>query len=327
MTRTDASVATQEAGPTALPLVTVMIPTYNQAGYLGAAIGSALAQDYPRLEVVVADDGSTDTTPEVAGRFADDRLRVHRNARNLGRVGNYRHLLYDLARGDWVINLDGDDCFLDPGYIRRAIGLALSDAAIVMVFARALKGSDAASATLINAVPDVPAVIEGSRFIVTFPPFGTMAPLHPTCLYQRQPAIALGFHREDILSSDFESLYRLMLGRKVGFIDTPAALWRQHGANASASTSYAALRANVAVFEGPYRHALATGALAPAEAERWLDRRLARYLVSAMARAVRGGLPPGHALRLAADLIRRRPTCMLAVPAALGIVLRERSGT
>ena len=51
------------------PLVSIIIPCYNGAAYLEEALLSALAQSYPEVEVLVVDDGSTDTSPEIAQRF------------------------------------------------------------------------------------------------------------------------------------------------------------------------------------------------------------------------------------------------------------------
>ena len=58
--------------PTAPPLVTTIIPSYNHAQYVGAAIESVLAQDYPNLELIVIDDGSSDDSHEVIRRYTDD---------------------------------------------------------------------------------------------------------------------------------------------------------------------------------------------------------------------------------------------------------------
>ncbi len=52
------------------PLVSIIIPCYRQAHYLGAAIGGTLGQSYPTIQVVVVDDGSDDDTEAVAGRIS-----------------------------------------------------------------------------------------------------------------------------------------------------------------------------------------------------------------------------------------------------------------
>ena len=71
-----------------MALVSILIPTYNQAMYIGQAVESALQQDWPELEVIVSDDGSSDDTQRVLEKFRDDeRVRISRNTGNLGRVG------------------------------------------------------------------------------------------------------------------------------------------------------------------------------------------------------------------------------------------------
>jgi glycosyltransferase involved in cell wall biosynthesis len=87
------------------PLVSVVIPCYNQAQYLADAIESVLSQTHSRLQVVVVDDGSDDNTAEVAARYPDVCLVQQRNeglaqARNAG----FRH-----SSGEYVIFLDADD--------------------------------------------------------------------------------------------------------------------------------------------------------------------------------------------------------------------------
>jgi glycosyltransferase involved in cell wall biosynthesis len=92
------------------PLISVVIPCYNQAHYLGEAIESALNQDYPQVETLVVNDGSTDETAEVAARYSGVRCISQRNrglsaARNTGLRG---------SRGAGVVFLDADDRLL-PG--------------------------------------------------------------------------------------------------------------------------------------------------------------------------------------------------------------------
>jgi glycosyltransferase involved in cell wall biosynthesis len=98
---------------TSLPLVTVAIPTYNRAAsYLMVALRSALAQSYVNLEVLVADNASTDSTPATLKGIADRRLRHIRHAVNIGANRNYNYCLSQ-ARGEYFMLLHDDDAIDD----------------------------------------------------------------------------------------------------------------------------------------------------------------------------------------------------------------------
>jgi glycosyltransferase involved in cell wall biosynthesis len=89
-------------------LVSIIIPCYNQAHFLGEAIESALAQTYPRFEIIVVDDGSTDNTNEVAASYPGVHCVQQRNqglsaARNTG--------LHN-STGEYIVFLDADDRIL-----------------------------------------------------------------------------------------------------------------------------------------------------------------------------------------------------------------------
>lgn len=103
------------------PLVSVMIITYNQEEYIEAAVRSALAQDHPALEVVVADDASTDRTPDILRALAaeDPRVRPVLGERNLGITGNSNRGLR-ACRGDFIAFQGGDDLLL-PGKITAQV--------------------------------------------------------------------------------------------------------------------------------------------------------------------------------------------------------------
>jgi glycosyltransferase involved in cell wall biosynthesis len=106
------------------PKVSVVMPVYNEEAYLAEAVESVLAQDYPSVEVVVADDGSTDRTVEIAERFARDnggRVVVVRAERNTGRPGALNRGL-EAASGELIAWLDGDDVML-PGKLSNQVEL------------------------------------------------------------------------------------------------------------------------------------------------------------------------------------------------------------
>lgn len=93
-----------------MPLVSVVVPTYNRCEQLPRAIDSILKQTAQDLEVIVVDDGSSDDTPAVAKRFTDPRVRYLR--RENGGVCAARNTGIAAARGDWLAFLDDDDEWL-----------------------------------------------------------------------------------------------------------------------------------------------------------------------------------------------------------------------
>jgi glycosyltransferase involved in cell wall biosynthesis len=102
---------------TSSPLVSVIIPCYNQARYLPEAIDSVLAQTYPDVELIVVNDGSPDDTEAVAGRYGD---RIRYVARPNGGISAARNSGIAVARGDYMKFLDSDD-YLHPAQIARQV--------------------------------------------------------------------------------------------------------------------------------------------------------------------------------------------------------------
>jgi glycosyltransferase involved in cell wall biosynthesis len=92
-----------------VPSVSIVIASYNSADYLRATIGSCLQQTCCPKEIILIDDGSTDTTPEICREFADhiDYLRVEN-----GGVSAARNKGASLSTGEWLLFLDSDDILL-----------------------------------------------------------------------------------------------------------------------------------------------------------------------------------------------------------------------
>jgi glycosyltransferase involved in cell wall biosynthesis len=95
--------------------VSVVIPNYNYADFVAQAIESALAIDWPAVEVIVVDDGSTDASREVIARYADRVTIVHQA--NAGQTAAC-NAGFARARGDLVVFLDSDD-WLEPSLMRE----------------------------------------------------------------------------------------------------------------------------------------------------------------------------------------------------------------
>lgn len=109
--------------------ITVIVPAYNAAPFLPAALASIRAQTDPPEEVLVVDDGSTDGTAEVGARHAGGlNLRVLRQA-NSGAAAARNHALRE-ARGRWIAFLDADDLWL-PRRLEAGRRLLASDRSLV----------------------------------------------------------------------------------------------------------------------------------------------------------------------------------------------------
>lgn len=111
----------------AFPQVSVIIPSYNHAGYLPSAIQSILAQTFADWEAIIVDDGSTDDTPETVIQFVDSRIRyIYQENRGLSGA---RNTGIGAAQGTLVAFLDADDAWM-PDFLARMVGLLDADASL-----------------------------------------------------------------------------------------------------------------------------------------------------------------------------------------------------
>lgn len=107
--------------PNGAPLVSVICACYNMGRYVREAVDSVLAQDYPAVEVIVVDDGSTDDTPAALAVYADNpRVTVIRQANAGQTVAKNAGLR--AARGSYVGFCDADNAWL-PGKLARQLPL------------------------------------------------------------------------------------------------------------------------------------------------------------------------------------------------------------
>ena len=214
-----------------MPRVSVIVPTYNCARFLGAALESVLAQTYADLEILVVDDGSTDATPAVMEAFAG-RVRYLRQA-NRG-VSAARNLGLAQAGGELIAYLDADDRWV-PHKLERQLafleahpecGLLHSDVTIIDEEDRVLRHR-------FNRETGRPL------------PMGRclLALLHrchiqtPTVLERREwTARVAGFDPRVQGTEDYLRWIRLaMAGIQVGYLDEPLALYRWRAGSLSSS--------------------------------------------------------------------------------------------
>lgn len=88
-------------------LVSVIIPTYNRASFLGRAISSVLAQSYEELELIIVDDGSSDNSKVICDEIQDERISYY--FKDNGGVSSARNFGVERANGKFIAFLDSDD--------------------------------------------------------------------------------------------------------------------------------------------------------------------------------------------------------------------------
>jgi glycosyltransferase involved in cell wall biosynthesis len=92
-----------------LPLVSILITSYNRAGYIQAAVESALNQTYGNTEIIIADNCSTDSTREILEQYEHhEKVSLYFNETNIGQFPN-RNKVASLAKGEYLKYLDSDD--------------------------------------------------------------------------------------------------------------------------------------------------------------------------------------------------------------------------
>jgi glycosyltransferase involved in cell wall biosynthesis len=102
---------------TKLPLVSVIITTYNYADYIEEAIASVFTQSYKNIELIIINDGSTDNTQEILKRY-EEKAKILNQA-NQGIIAT-RNKGMELASGKYVMQLDADD-YLDNDYVSKCV--------------------------------------------------------------------------------------------------------------------------------------------------------------------------------------------------------------
>lgn len=113
--------------PGAFPLVSVVVPAFNAEATLAETLESVAAQTYPNLEIIIVDDGSTDSTAAVAGAFCEIEPRARLIRQKNAGVAAARNMGIAVAAGEWIAPMDADDLW-HPTKIEKQLSAALAAA-------------------------------------------------------------------------------------------------------------------------------------------------------------------------------------------------------
>lgn len=220
-----------------LPLVSILIPTFNRADYLGFALDSALAQTYKNLEIIVHDDASTDSTPDLLATYHDPRLRVIRTEDNHGMLGGWNYIVRE-ARGEYLKFLASDD-LLGPTCVAELVQAALAHPTAALITCQRQFIDDHGKVIKKMGFANKNTVVSGvdhAHWILTTVRENKIG--EPTAvLYPRKLVKKVGGYDPQFSQfADFEYWIRLLAYGDLVYVNIPLCSFRVHaGSNTSAA--------------------------------------------------------------------------------------------
>ena len=201
------------------PLVSVILPTYNRGSYLARSAGSILRQSHSDLELIIVDDGSTDDTQEIVGRFRDPRIRYVRRDRN-GGVAAARNTGVRAASGSYLAFQDSDDEWLLEKLERQLDSLDARDKQAMSVCALMRVLGEPGGVQRVHAYPRKAA--DWSTGLDHVSVLGAAVTYTQCWLVPRQAVIeANGFDERLRIWDDWDLLIRLSARLKIALVHEP----------------------------------------------------------------------------------------------------------
>lgn len=208
-----------------LPLVTVCVPSYNQRTYIAATLDSILAQDYRPLQIIVADDGSTDGTADIVRDYAaryPQEIEALVHPGNIGLNANLASLQARIS-GTYLSWFAGDDLML-PGKLQAQVKLLQQRPELVFCYHDLEVLADNGRSYLLPATPEVTA----EQLMTTASGVPTLS-----LLINRQLAADIAHRQDSSLSSDWLLLIELAIRGPGAYLPGSYVRYHRHTNNIS----------------------------------------------------------------------------------------------
>lgn len=201
--------------------VSVVIPTYNRAGFLPDAIESILCQSFKDYEIIIVDDGSTDNTKQVLKPYLD---KIKYICKKNGGVSSARNRGIREANGRWIAFLDSDDYWKPEKLEQQLNFIKKNNLKICFTGAGLNFGGEIKSRIINNDRPHI--VFEEAFELVLW---------HPGCILVQTMLIEKklieefnGFDENFSVAEDTKLVYQLALNNKFGFVNQPLTVLDRH---------------------------------------------------------------------------------------------------
>jgi glycosyltransferase involved in cell wall biosynthesis len=211
------------------PLVSVIMPTFNYAEFIGESIGSVLGQTYTDLELIVVDNHSTDDTEKIVAAHIvrDPRVR-YTKIRNNGIIAFSRNKGIKMARGKFLAFIDSDDTWL-PGKLKKQVCFLEDNQDIFMTYAKVYVQKHGKVLSVSPSVMKAGRVFNDLYLAYNF--INTV-----TVMMRNRKGRGQYLFDEDedlVIAEDYDLWLRIAYREKISFIDNePLASYRLHDRNA-----------------------------------------------------------------------------------------------
>jgi Glycosyltransferases involved in cell wall biogenesis len=259
-----------------IPLVSIVITSYNRASFIEKAISSALAQDYPNLEIIISDNCSTDHTDEVIKKFlADPRLHYFENDANIGMIPNFQLATEQRARGKYITYVSSDDYLINNSFISTAIQIVNKYENVLLVFGKNMTYLEELNILIDDQTHGLytKEFQEGKKVFLEFA--NTKSLGWGGVLMNKKEFESLNIFESKMTSLDYGANLFLMLKGNVGFIKQPSYVFRVHGNQSSTPPDADRIIENCDYIFAPYHYAKQHDLLPGKKLENWKNKLLA----------------------------------------------------
>jgi glycosyltransferase involved in cell wall biosynthesis len=212
------------------PLVSVIMPTYNHAEFIGDAVKSVLDQTYANFELIIIDNYSEDNTEGIIASFNDTRIKYEK-FRNNGIIAASRNVGISESRGKYIAFLDSDDIWL-PNKLEKQVGFLEENADVFLVYTRALVMKNNLIRNKI--MPLKRRLKAGNVFKSLF--LSSNFIMGVTVMFRNKVKEKFYYFDEDIRLmgvEDFDLWLRISRKETIAFLGEPLAIYRTHEGNHS----------------------------------------------------------------------------------------------
>lgn len=203
-------------------MISIIIPTYNRAELLKAAVMSALKQTYLDTEIIIVDDGSTDHTSKVVKQlqvdFSQKKIRYIKQAENQG-AAVARNTGILAAKGEYIAFLDSDDVWMEEKLLKQMQVLQAQEEDTAMIYCEYIYHDIHGKEGISPSRELKPEIKSGNMLLplLAIPMIGT-----PTMLIKKRCLLAVGMFDASLRSlEDYELSLRIAKRYKIAFLPEP----------------------------------------------------------------------------------------------------------